>query len=309
MFVYILKRTSIAVPTLLAIIALSFFLMRFAPGGPFDRERPLQPEIRAALEARYGLDDPVFVQFWRYMANLAQGDFGPSYIRPGWQVMDFIAAGFPVSFELAAWALLLAVSVGIPLGAVAALRSNSRLDVALMSAAMTGIAVPRFVLAPLLSLFFGVYLGLVPVGGWHGGAIANKILPVLALALPVLAYVARITRGAMIETLHSEFITVARAKGMPARRILFRHAIKPVLIPVISFLGPGAAGLISGSVVIERVFGLPGMGSYFVDGALNRDYLLVLGVICVYAAILVTLNLVVDLAYAVLDPRTRSELA
>jgi oligopeptide transport system permease protein len=307
MLSYALRRLAAVVPTFLLIVAAAFFLMRAAPGGPFDEEQTLPPEIAANLEAAYGLDQPVYVQFVRYLGGLLHGDLGPSFRLKDFTVAELIARGLPVTLSIGIAALLLAVAVGIPLGLVAALRHNGWLDHAVMSLALAGVAIPSFVVAPVLALVFGLYLGWLPVGGWQGGSLRHMILPVLTLALPVIAYLARLTRGSLLEVLQSPFIRTARAKGLAPGVILRRHALKPTLMPVVSFLGPAAAGLLTGSLVVEQVFGLPGVGRYFVQGAVNRDYTLVMGMVVFYATLILLLNLVVDLMYGWLDPRIHHE--
>ena len=299
------RRLATAVPTLLVIVVASFLLMRVAPGGPFDGERALTPEVRASLEASYGLDAPLPVQLGRYLSGMARGDFGPSLVYRDFTVADLIAEGLPVSLTLGGLALLAAALVGVPAGAWAAYRRGGRVDRAVQALSMAGIVLPTFVTAPLLVLLFGLWLGWLPVSGWADGAAANLALPVLALSLPTMAAVARLTRGAMLDTLAEDFIRTARAKGLDAATILRRHALRPSLLPVVSYLGPAAAALLTGSVVVETVFALPGLGRYFVQGALNRDYPLVLGVVVLYAALVILFNLLADLAYGWLDPRTR----
>ena len=305
MLSYILRRLMWAVPTLLVIITLAFFMMRLAPGGPFAQERTLPPEIEANLRAAYGLDKPLIAQYANYVGGVLTGDFGPSFKYRDFTVTELIAQGLPVSLRLGLSALIVAVLAGVTLGTLAALRQNSWLDHTVMSLAMTGIALPNFVVGPLLSLVFGVYLRLLPTGGWGGGAADHMVLPVIALALPYIAYIARLTRGSMIEVMRSNYIRTARAKGLPEWLVVRRHALKAGLLPVVSFLGPAAAGLITGSVVIETIFGLPGTGRYFVQGALNRDYTLVMGVVIFYASLIIVLNLIVDALYGLLDPRVR----
>ena len=299
------RRLATALPTLLVIVVASFLLMRVAPGGPFDGERALTPEVRASLDAAYGFDAPLHVQLGRYLAGLARGDFGPSLVYRDFTVGDLIAEGLPVSLTLGGLALLVASLIGVPAGAWAAYRRGGRVDRAVQSLSMAGIVLPTFVTAPILVLVFGLWLGWLPVSGWEDGAAANLVLPVLALSLPTMAAVARLTRGAMLDTLAQDFIRTARAKGLDAATILRRHALRPSLLPVVSYLGPAAAGLLTGSVVVETVFALPGLGRYFVQGALNRDYPLVLGVVVLYAALVILFNLLADLAYGWLDPRTR----
>ena len=300
-----LKRLLGAVPTLLLLITLAFFLMRAAPGGPFDRERALPPQIEAALQAEYRLDQPLWRQYLGYLGGLARGDLGPSFQYTGFSVSELIASSAPVSFRLGACAMILAVLLGGLLGCLAALRRNSVFDRALMALAMLGISVPNYVVAPLLILLFAIALGWLPAGGWSVHGSADAVLPVIALALPQIATIARLMRASMIETLSANFIRTARAKGLPMRLIVWRHALKPAALPVLSYLGPAAAGIVTGSVVIEQVFGIPGIGRYFVQAALNRDYTLVLGVVIFYGALIILFNFLVDLLYGALDPRLR----
>jgi oligopeptide transport system permease protein len=305
MLSYALKRFAGALPTLLILIALAFFMIRAAPGGPFDLERALPAEIEKNLRAAYHLDEPLIQQFGRYLLNLARGDFGPSFQYKDYTVTELIMTGFPVSLRLGGLAMLLAVLVGVTAGSVAALRQNSRTDHAVMTVSMTGISIPNFVMAPLLILLFAVYLGWLPAGGLGDGSPANLVLPVVSLALPQIAYISRLTRGSMIEVLRSNFVRTARAKGLPEKVVILRHALKPALLPVVSYLGPSTAAVITGSVVIEQIFGVPGLGRYFVQGALNRDYTLVMGVVVFYGVLIVVFNLLVDLVYAWLDPRVK----
>jgi oligopeptide transport system permease protein len=302
---YSIGRLFAAVPTLFVLVTLAFFMMRAAPGGPFDSEHLLQPEIRANLDRMYHLDEPLFTQYTRYLGNLVRGDLGPSFKYQDWTVNELIAAGLPVSLLLGGLAMLVALLAGFSAGAFAALRQNSAGDHAVMGIAMTGISVPTFVTAPLLILIFAVYAGILPAGGWNGGAWRNLVLPVAVLALPQVAYIARLTRGAMIEVLRSDYIRTARAKGLSTRAIVLRHALKPSLLPVLSYLGPAVAAVLTGSLVVEQIFGLPGIGRYFIQGALNRDYTLVMGVVVFYGAFVIAMNLVVDLLYALLDPQVR----
>ena len=292
------------VPTLLMLITVAFFMMRMAPGGPFDTEKLLPPEIQANLEAKYHLDEPLLQQYFRYMGQIAVLDFGPSFQYKDWTVNELIAQSYPVSLTIGMLAMILAFFMGTMLGITAALRQNTRLDYSLMGIAMLGISVPNFVIAPILILLLAVYTGWLPAGGWDW-SVASMVLPVVTLSLPVTAYIARLTRGSMIEVLHSNFIRTARAKGLPESVVIRRHALKPAILPVISFMGPAIAGLISGSVVIERIFSIPGLGSYFVAGALNRDYTLVMGVVIFYGVLIIVLNFIVDLLYAWLNPKVR----
>jgi len=302
---YSLRRFLGAIPTLLILIALAFFMIRLAPGGPFDAERALLPEIEANLRAAYHLDEPLPMQFVRYLGNLARADFGPSFQYRDYTVTELIMTGFPVSLRLGGSAMVVALLFGISAGSLAALRQNTRTDYTVMSLSMTGISIPNFVMAPLLILLFAVYLGWLPAGGLGEGSWRNMVLPVISLALPQIAYVARLTRGSMIEVLRSPFIRTAKAQGLPMYKILIRHALKPALLPVVSYLGPATAAVITGSVVIEQIFGVPGLGRFFVQGALNRDYTLVMGVVVFYGVLIIVFNFLVDLAYAWLDPKVK----
>ena len=302
---YTVRRLLGAVPTLLILIALAFFMIRAAPGGPFDAERALLPEIEANLRAAYHLDEPLYQQFFRYLGGLLRGDFGPSFQYRDYSVTELIQAGFPVSLRIGGSAMILALLIGVLAGSIAALRQNTRTDYTVMSVSMTGISIPNFVMAPMLILVFAVYLGWLPAGGLGDGSPRNLVLPVIALALPQIAYISRLTRGSMIEVLRSNFIRTARAQGLPASKILFRHALKPALLPVVSYLGPATAAVITGSVVLEQIFSVPGLGRFFVQGALNRDYTLVMGVVVFYGVLIVGFNILVDLAYAWLDPKVK----
>jgi oligopeptide transport system permease protein len=300
---FALKRVFGAIPTLLVLIALAFFLIKVAPGGPFDTDRRIPPEIEANLQAAYNLDEPLYIQFGLYLGGLLRGDFGPSFQYRDYTVTELIATGFPVSLRLGGFAMLLAFFVGVAVGTIAALKQNSFTDHAAMAVAMTGISIPNFVMAPLLVLFFAVTLKWLPAGGL--GDWRNFVLPVIALALPQIAYIARLTRGSMIEVLRADFIRTARAQGLPQRTVIIRHALKPALLPVISYLGPATAAIITGSVVIEQIFGVPGLGRFFIQGALNRDYTLVMGVVVFYGVLIIVFNLIVDLVYGWLDPRVQ----
>ncbi|OYQ36582.1 oligopeptide transporter permease [Niveispirillum lacus] len=305
MLSYTVRRLLEAIPTLLVIVALSFFLMHSAPGGPFDSERVLPPEIEANLKAAYNLDKPVWQQFLIYLANAVQGDFGPSFTYKDFSVSELIGTGFPVSLKLGLSAITLAVIIGCTLGILAAMRQNTKTDYSIMGVAMVGITIPNFVMAPLLTLVFGIYLGLLPVAGLGDGSFRNLVLPVIALALPQIAIISRLTRGGMVEVLRSNFVRTAHAKGLPEHLIITRHTLRAALLPVVSYLGPAIAGLVTGSVVIEQIFGLPGIGRYFVQGAINRDYTLVMGTVITYGSLIVLMNLVVDLVYGLMDPRVR----
>jgi oligopeptide transport system permease protein len=292
------------IPTLLVLITIAFFLIRVAPGGPFDSEKILPPEIRANLDAKYHLDEPLVQQYFRYLGQIITFDFGPSFQYKDWTVNELIARGFPVSMTVGGLAMVLAFVLGTLIGITAALRQNTAVDYSVMGIAMLGISIPNFVVAPLLILVLAVYQGWLPAGGWDW-SIQRMVLPVVTLALPVIAYIARLTRGSMIEVLHSNYIRTARAKGLPERLVIRRHALKPALLPVISFMGPATAGLITGSVVVERIYSIPGLGSYFVQGALNRDYTLVMGVVIFYGVVIILLNFIVDLLYAWMNPKIR----
>ena len=305
MFGYAVRRLAGAVPTIFVVITISFFMIRLAPGGPFDQERKVPPEVEANLAAAYHLDEPLIEQYGRYLANILQGDFGPSFRYRDFQVSELLRDGFPVSMQLGLAAMILAVTLGFLAGSLAALKRNTPGDVAVMGLAMTGIAVPNFVVAPLMTLILGVWLSLLPVGGW--GGLNHAVLPVIALALPQIAAIARLTRGSMLEVLRADFIRTARAKGLSEGAMVTGHALKAAALPVLSYLGPATAGIITGSVVIEQIFGIPGIGLYFVQGALNRDYTLVMGVVIFYAGLIITLNLIVDLLYPLFDPRVRND--
>lgn len=305
MLTFTLKRLLATVPTLLVLVTLVFFLLRAAPGGPFDDERALPPEVQAQVASAYHLDEPLWQQFGRYLGGLARGDLGPSFQYPGRSVNELIAAGFPVSLQLGLAAMLLALPLGCGLGIAAALRRGTLADHGLMTLAMTGLSIPNFVVAPLLVLAFALALDWLPAGGWDDWR--SAVLPVVALALPQIAYLARLTRGSMVEVLAQNYIRTARAKGLPQRWIVLRHALKPALMPVLSYLGPALAQIVTGSVVVEQVFSIPGLGRHFVQGALNRDYTVVMGVVLFYGALIVLLNLAVDLLYGALDPRVRRQ--
>ena len=312
MLAFALRRFLGAVPTLFVIVTLTFFMMRLAPGGPFDSQRQLPPDIEKNVEAAYNLDKPLVEHYVIYLGRLAHGDLGPSFKTKDFTVAQLIGIGLPVSIKLGLSAMILAAFFGVGLGVWAALRQNHWQDYSVMGLAMIGITIPTFVTAPLLTLVFGVYgLSLfghvitLPVGGWNDGALRNLILPVTVLALPQIAVIARLTRGSMIEVLRSNYIRTARAKGLAPHRIVLRHALRAALLPLVSYLGPAVAAVLTGSLVVEEIFGLPGIGRYFVQAALNRDYTLVMGVVICYAALIIALNFVADMAYGILDPRVR----
>jgi oligopeptide transport system permease protein len=300
----ILRRLMTAIPTLLAIIILSFILMRIAPGGPFDGERPLAPETRAALETAYGLDKSLPEQVFQYLGNILTGDFGPSLVYRDFTVTELVAQSLPISLLLGGLALVLASILGIGAGLFSALKAGKWQDEAIMLGATLLTALPTFVTGPLLALVFGLWLSWLPVSG-EGEGVSWLVLPVIALALPVAGAVAKLARAGLAGQLGQDHIRAARARGIAPLTILRRHALRPALVPVASYLGPAAAGLLTGAVVIETVFGLPGLGRYFVQGALNRDYPLVLAVVTLYAGLIILFNLLADLIYGWLDPRMR----
>ena len=302
---YALRRLLGAIPTLFVIVTLAFFMMRAAPGGPFDSQRKLTPEVERNIKAAYNLDKPLTQQYLIYLGKVVHGDLGPSYKNKDFTVVQLIATGLPVSARLGLCAMALALLLGTFLGVNAALKQNRWEDYSVMTVAMLGITIPTFVTAPILTLLLGIYAGWLPVGGWNGGALANMILPVTVLALPQIAVVARLMRGSMIEVLRTNYIRTARAKGLPTHRIVLGHALRAAALPLVSYLGPALAAVLTGSLVVEEIFGLPGIGRYFVQGALNRDYTLVLGVVICYAALIIVLNFLADIAYGLLDPRVR----
>ena len=302
---YAISRILGIIPTLFIIITLAFFVIRLAPGGPFDEEQALPPEIRANLEAAYGLDQPVWKQYLRYLQGLSHGDFGPSFKFKDFSVTELIAQGLPISLSVGLSAVLLGMLIGVPLGTFAALKQNTAADYITMAVVGLGISVPNFVVAPLLQILFGLQWRLLPVAGWESGEIRYLVLPVAALSFGIIAYVGRLTRGSMLEVLRSNYVRTARAKGLPEYLVVWRHALRPALLPVVSWLGPAFAFVVTGSLVVETVFGLPGSGKYLVQGAINRDYSLVMGMIVVYGSLIVVCNLIADLLYGWLDPRVR----
>lgn len=304
---YLLRRLPGGLGTLLVIATLAFAMLHSVPGGPFDSEKPMLPEIREAMLAKYHLDEPLWRQYLRYLSDLAHGDLGPSFQYRGTTVNEIIAQGFPVDVTIGLSALLIALLAGSAIGLYAALYHNTRRDHALMALAVVGISVPLFVIAPILILVFAIELRWLPPGGWVSGSLPHLVLPALALALPYTAYIARLMRASTLEVLASPFIRTARAKGLPLHTIMLRHALRPTLLPIVSFLGPAIAGVITGSIIIETVFALPGIGRYFTVGALNHDYTLVMGITILYGALIIVCNLLVDLSYALLDPRVRTQ--
>ena len=306
MLIYVLRRLAVAVPVLLILIVVSYALMYAAPGGPFDSERPLPPEILANLERKYGLDQPLAVQVWRYVVSIVtQFDFGPSYHYTDQTVNDIIRQGFPVTLTYGAWSFAAAVSAGVALGVAAALRHNTVLDFLAVGVSIGAQVLPNFVMAPILTLVFTLWLGWLPGGGWQGGHWPYVIMPVVALSTSFMASIARITRASMLEVLHADFIRTARAKGLPIRRIVLRHALKPAMLPVISYLGPVFVAMVTGSVVIDVFFATGGIGQFFVNSALNRDYPVLMGITILTGALTLFFNLLVDVLYAWIDPRIR----
>jgi oligopeptide transport system permease protein len=302
---YVLRRFLTAIPTLFVIVTISFFLMRVAPGGPFIQEKGLNPVIKANLERVFHLDQPLWKQYLLYLNNLIHGDFGPSYNLPDFTVAELFAAGLPISIQLGGTALVLALLLGGILGITAALYQNKPADYAVIATATAGSTIPTFVIAPLFQLFFALTLKWFPVGGWGDGALINKVGPVLTLMLPQLAIVARLMRGSMIESLRSHHIRTARALGLSDYSVVIKHALRGALLPIISYAGPAAAALLTGSIIVETIFAIPGVGRYFVEAALNRDYTLVMGTVVVIAMFTIVFNLIVDILYAVVDPRVR----
>ena len=302
---FVVRRLLALVPTVWVIVTITFFLIRLAPGGPFQAEREIPAEAKAALQAKYGLDQPLHVQYGRYLANVVRFDFGPSYKYPSRTVREIVLGALPVSLELGGLALLFAIVIGVPLGALAAARQNTAWDHVPMSFAMLGVSIPNFVLGPILIFVFALTLRWLPPAFW--GTPGEKVLPVITLGAIYVAYVARLTRGGMLEVTRADFIRTARAKGLDERTIIVRHALRGGLLPVVSFLGPAAARAVTGAIVVEKIFAIPGVGQYFVNAAFNRDYTLVMGVVVLYAVLLILLNLLVDVAYGFLDPRVQLE--
>jgi oligopeptide transport system permease protein len=299
---YVIKRLLGIIPTLLLVATLVFVLVRLVPGGPFDADRAVPIEVQRQLDAKYHLNDPVLKQYGDWLiALVTRGDLGPTFKYPNRSVNEIIALSLPVSMQLGFLGMLFALVVGIPLGIVGAIRQNTWADTAAMGAAMLGVSIPRFVLAPILILLFSLNLYLFPVARWDSWR--HMVLPVICAGLPMAAYLARLTRGGMLEVIRSDFVRTARAKGLSERRVIGKHALRGAMLPVVSYLGPGFSGMLVGSLVVEKIFDIPGMGRYFVEAALNRDYNLVMGVMLVYGFILMFFNTLVDVAYAFLDPR------
>ena len=302
---YILRRFLTAIPTLFLIVTISFFLMHVAPGGPFDMEKGIPPEIKANILRVYHLDEPVWMQYLRYLNNLIHGDLGPSYILLNFSVAELFAQALPVSLQLGSAAMVLSLVLGSALGVVAAQYQNRVEDYSVIALATAGSTIPTFVIAPLIQLFFGLTLHWLPIGGWGDGALVNKVGPVLTLALPYIAIVARLMRGSMIESLHANHIRTARAMGLSDYAVVVRHAMRGAILPIVSYAGPAAAGLLTGSIIVETIFQIPGVGRHFILAALDRDYTLVMGTVVMIAVFTIVFNLIVDILYAVVDPRVR----
>jgi oligopeptide transport system permease protein len=302
---FLLRRLLVAIPTLFLVITVAFFMMRAAPGSPFVNERQLSPQIEAVVMAKFGMDKPLHEQYFNYLAGVVKGDFGPSLKYRDKSVLDILNQNYKVSLILGGVSILLAALIGMSLGVIAALRQNRIADYLTMGVAILGVCIPTFVTAPLLVLVFASKLGWLPTAGWNGGALANLILPITVLALPQIAIISRLTRAGMIEVLRSNYIRTARSKGLPESIIVRKHALRAAILPLVSYLGPAAAGLLTGSLVVEKIFNLPGLGKFFVISALQRDYTVVMGMVIVYAALILVLNLVADLLLAMLDPRVR----
>ena len=306
MFSFVARRLAVAVPTLLILVILSFILMYAAPGGPFARERPLPPEVLANIEAKYGLDQPFWKQITNYVVGVVtQFDFGPSFQYKDRTVNDIIEQGFPVTLTYGFWSFVVAVVVGTSLGVAAAIKQNSWIDYLAVGLSIGAQVLPNFVMAPLLVLVFTLWLGWLPGGGWNGGQWQYLIMPVIALSTSYMASIARITRSSMLEVLNTNFIRTAKAKGLPMRRVIWRHAMKPAMLPVLSYLGPAFVGMITGSVIIDVYFSTGGIGRFFVDSAFNRDYSVIMGITILVGALTILFNLVVDILYAWIDPKIR----
>ena len=302
---YTLLRVLGAIPTLLLVIVLAFLMVHAAPGGPFDDERVLPADVEANIARAYHLDEPLPKQLLRYLGGLVQGDLGPSYRYRDYTVSELIGAAFPLSLRLGAMAMALAIVVGVSAGTVAALQQGTYLDRTVMAFSMTGISIPVFVVAPILVLFFAVKLQWLPAGWSSSTGASRMVLPVITLALPQIAYIARLIRASMIDVLGRDFVRTARAQGLGTLTVVRLHALKPAMLPVISYMGPAIAAILTGSVVVEELFGIPGLGQFFIRAALNRDYTLVLGIVVFYAVLIVMLNLIVDVLYGAIDPRVR----
>jgi len=304
---YALKRLATTIPVLWIAVTACFFILRLAPGGPFDGERPLPPAIKKNLDAHYHLDKTLVEQYLIYFSDVLRGDLGPSFVNQDFTVAEQIGIGLPYTLILGGAAFVLAIFVGCVAGVIGTVYRNRLPDYALGFLILLGLVVPNFLVAPIAQLVFGLQLNWLPVGGWGDGSIAYLVLPVAVLALPHIARISRLMRGAMIDVMHSHYIRTARSKGLAGPRVVLRHALKPALMPVVSYLGPAAGFLLTGSLVVETIFGLPGIGRYFINAALNRDYGMVLGTVIFYMVLIVVLNLLVDILYAWLDPRVRNQ--
>jgi len=301
----IARRLLQSIPTLWVVATATFLLLRLAPGGPFDDEKPIPPEIKAQIEAHYGLDLPLYQQYFQFFGNLLKGDLGPSYKYPGWDVQEIIIQAFPVSLELGCWALLISLALGIPIGTLAALKHNKPAETNLMAVAMIGICLPSFVIGPILLMTFSLQLGWFNPLGWSYAG--DRVLPAITLGLLYAAYIARLARSGMLDVMRNDYIRTARAKGLKERTVVMRHALRTALYPVVAYMGPAAAGLISGSFVAETIFFIPGMGPFFVNAALNRDYTMVMGTVLFYATLIILFNLLVDIVQMWMNPRTRND--
>jgi oligopeptide transport system permease protein len=301
----IARRLLQSIPTLWVVATATFLLLRLAPGGPFDDEKPIPQEIKAQIEAHYGLDLPLYQQYFQFFGNLLKGDLGPSYKYPGWDVQEIIIQAFPVSLELGCWALLISLALGIPIGTLAALKHNKPAETNLMAVAMIGICLPSFVIGPILLMTFSLQLGWFNPLGWSYAG--DRVLPAITLGLLYAAYIARLARSGMLDVMRNDYIRTARAKGLKERTVVMRHALRTSLYPVVAYMGPAAAGLISGSFVVETIFFIPGMGPFFVNAALNRDYTMVMGTVLFYATLIILFNLLVDIVQMWMNPRTRND--
>ncbi len=301
----LIRGLLVAIPPLFLVITIAFFMMRAAPGSPFVNERQLSPEVEKAVMAEFGMDRPLVEQYVNYLKGVVVGDFGPSLKYRGRTVVDILKENYEVSLKLGLFSILLAALIGVSLGIIAALRQNKAADYLTMTIAILGVCIPTFVTAPLLVLAFASKLGWLPTAGWNDGAVLNLVLPVTVLALPQIAIISRLTRAGMIEVLRSNYIRTARSKGLPESLIVRKHALRAAILPLVSYLGPACAGLLTGSLVVEKIFNLPGLGKFFVVSALQRDYTVVMGMVIVYAVLILVLNLIADMLYAALDPRVR----
>jgi oligopeptide transport system permease protein len=302
---FLVRRLLVAIPTLFVVITVAFFMMRAAPGNPFSTDRKLPPEIEKNIEKKYHFNEPLIVQYGEYLGGVLHGDLGPSLKYRDKSVLDIIGQNYRVSLTIGLSAFVLAVFFGVSLGVIAALRQNGPADYTTMAIAIVGVCIPSFVTAPLLQLVFGSNLGWLPIAGWDNGALPNLVMPIIVLSLPQIAIISRLTRAGMIEALRSNYVRTARAKGLPEWRIVTKHAIRAAVLPLVSYLGPAFAGLMTGSLVVEKIFGLPGLGKFFVTSALQRDYTVVMGMVIFFATLILLLNLIADMLYAVLDPRVR----